>query len=57
MIMAEIQVADVRDQVRLSLFNDFKNFSEFKPAPYQEKSVHTMIDQVINWSSALGVLR
>ncbi|MFB5664060.1 NADPH-dependent FMN reductase [Alteribacillus sp. HJP-4] len=57
MIMAEIQIADVRNQVRLSLFNDFNNFSEFKPAPYQEKSVHAMIDQVINWSSALGGLR
>ncbi|SDJ16923.1 NADPH-dependent FMN reductase [Alteribacillus bidgolensis] len=57
MIMAELQVADVRAQVRLSLFTDFENFNAFKPASYQEKSVHAMLDQVIAWSSALSVLR
>ncbi|MFZ4453780.1 NADPH-dependent FMN reductase [Salibacterium aidingense] len=57
MIMGELQVADVRNQVRLSLFTDFENFKEFKPAPFQEKSVHAMLDQIISWSSALRVLR
>ncbi|WP_318036141.1 NADPH-dependent FMN reductase [Halobacillus salinarum] len=57
MMMAEIQVADVRAQVRLSLFTDFENFSKFKPASYQEKTLHAMMGQVINWSRALGALR
>lgn len=57
MIMAELQVADVRNQVRLSLYTDFENFTEFKPAPFQEASVTDMIDQVIAWSEALNVLR
>ncbi|SFL72116.1 NAD(P)H-dependent FMN reductase [Gracilibacillus orientalis] len=57
MIMAELEVADVRAQVRLSLFTDFENFSELKPAAFQEKSVHAMLEQVINWSNALSVLR
>lgn len=57
MIMAELQVADVQSQVRLSLFTDFENFNEFKPASFQEKSVHKMIDQVIAWSSALRPLQ
>jgi NAD(P)H-dependent FMN reductase len=57
LVMGELQVATVRAQVQLSLFTDFENFSVFKPAPYQEKSVNTMLDQVISWGSALKTLR
>ena len=49
LVMGELQVADVKAQVGLSLFNDFEDFSVFKPAPQQEKSVNTMLDQVIAW--------
>jgi NAD(P)H-dependent FMN reductase len=31
LIMAELQVVDVRAQVGLSLFTDFENYSVFKP--------------------------
>ena len=34
--MAEVQIATVRNQVLLSLFTDFENFSVFKPGPQQE---------------------
>jgi NAD(P)H-dependent FMN reductase len=37
LIMAELQVADVRAQVALSLFTDFQNFSDFIPAAHQEE--------------------
>jgi NAD(P)H-dependent FMN reductase len=57
LVMAELQVATVRAQVQLSLFHDFENFSVFTPAPYQEKSVDTMLDQVVAWGSALRILR
>ncbi len=57
LVMAEMQVATVRAQVQLSLFTDFENFSVFKPAPYQEKSVNTMLDQVVSWATALKTLR
>ena len=57
LIMAELQVADVRAQVALSLFSDFENHTTFKPSPHHEESVHTMIDQVIAWGSALKPLR
>ena len=57
LVLAELQVATVRAQVQLSLFTDFENFSVFKPAPYQEKSVSTMLDQVISWGNALKTLR
>jgi NAD(P)H-dependent FMN reductase len=33
LIMAEVQVATVRNQVLLSLFTDFQNFDTFAPAP------------------------
>ena len=57
LVMGELQVADVRAQVALSLFTDFENFSTFKPAPLHEKSVNTMLDQVITWGSALKIVR
>jgi NAD(P)H-dependent FMN reductase len=56
LIMGELQVADVKAQVGLSLFTDFENFSVFKPAPQQEKSVDAMLDQVIAWGGALKTL-
>lgn len=56
-IMAELQIADVRAQVSLSLFTDFENFSVFKPAPHQADSVNAMIGQVVAWGSALKPLR
>jgi NAD(P)H-dependent FMN reductase len=57
LIMAELQVADVRAQVGLSLFTDFENFSVFKPADHQLGSVNAMLDQVILWSGALKAIR
>ena len=57
LIMGELQVADGRAQVMLSLFTDFENFSVFKPAPKHEKSVNNMLDQVIAWGGAVKALR
>ena len=57
LVMGELQVADVRAQVGLSLYTDFENFSVFKPTPQHEKSVNAMLDQVIAWSGALKTLR
>ena len=57
LIVGELQMADVRAQVMLSLFTDFENFSTFKPAPHQEAAVNTMLDQVIAWGGAMKMLR
>jgi NAD(P)H-dependent FMN reductase len=57
LVMAELQIADVRAQVTLSLFTDFENFTKFKPAAYHEKSFNEMLDQVIAWGKALKALR
>jgi NAD(P)H-dependent FMN reductase len=57
LVMGELQIADVKAQVGISLFTDFENFSVFKPAPQQEKSVNAMLDQVIAWGGALKTMR
>lgn len=57
LVMAELKVATVRSQVQLSLFTDFENFTKFKPAPFQEKAVNTMVDEVVAWGGALKTLR
>jgi NAD(P)H-dependent FMN reductase len=57
LIAAELQMADVRAQVALSLFTDFENFSVFKPNDFQRNSLNTTLDQVVAWSTALAPLR
>ncbi len=57
LIMAELQIADVREQVAFSLMTDFENFSVFKPAGHHEKKVNSMIDQVISWGTAMKGVR
>jgi NAD(P)H-dependent FMN reductase len=57
LIMGELQVADVRNQVALSLRTDFENYSRFNPAAHHEGALTAMLDQVIAWSGALKTLR
>jgi NAD(P)H-dependent FMN reductase len=57
LVMGELMVADVRNQVALSLHTDFVNYSEFTPAPHQVQAVSAVLDQVVAWSSALSALR
>lgn len=55
--MAELQIADVRAQVMLSLHTDFENYAVFKPAAMHEKNLGTMLDQLISWGTALQSVR
>jgi NAD(P)H-dependent FMN reductase len=57
MVMAELQVADVRAQVLLSLYTDFENFSAFKPNPVHETNLATMLDQLVAWGGAMKTVR
>jgi NAD(P)H-dependent FMN reductase len=57
LVMGELQVADVRAQVALSVFTDFEHFSTFIPAAHHEDAVRVMLDQVVAWSAALQPLR
>jgi NAD(P)H-dependent FMN reductase len=56
LVMGELQVADVRAQVTLSLYTDFVD-SDFKPAPHQEKALKMVFDQVVAWGGALKSVR
>ena len=57
LVAGELQMADVRQQVALSLLTEFENFSVFKPGDYNLAALDTLLDQVIAWSTALAPLR
>jgi NAD(P)H-dependent FMN reductase len=57
LVMAEVQVATVRNQVMLSLRDDFENYSVFKPRDFHVKTLGQVFDQVITWGGALRALR
>ena len=57
LIAGELQMADVRQQVTISLLNDFENFSVFKPNDFLVGALNTQLDQVVAWSTALGSVR
>jgi NAD(P)H-dependent FMN reductase len=57
LVVGELQMADVRQQVALSLLTEFENFSVFKPGDYNRAALDTLLDQVIAWSNALAPLR
>jgi NAD(P)H-dependent FMN reductase len=47
LVMAELKVADVRQQVALSLIADFESYTIFKPHAHHEKGVNATIDEVV----------
>ncbi|WP_037911964.1 NADPH-dependent FMN reductase [Actinacidiphila yeochonensis] len=57
LIAAELQMADVRAQVALSVLTDFENFSVFKPSAVHAGHLSDVLDQVVAWSAALAPLR
>jgi NAD(P)H-dependent FMN reductase len=57
LVMAEVQIATVRNQVMLSLRDDFENYSTFKPREFHEKALGQVFDQVIAWGGALRTIR
>src|SRR3954469_13952041 len=57
LVAGELQMADVRQQVALSLITEFENFSVFKPGDYNVNALTVLLDQVIAWSTALAPLR
>lgn len=56
-ISAELQMADVRATVLLSLFSDFENMSVFKPRDQHEETLNTVLNQLVNWAGALKSVR
>jgi NAD(P)H-dependent FMN reductase len=67
-IMAEVKVAGVGTQVcgsttllALSLFDDFTDYrspdSTFRPRAHQEQTLNTMLDELVEWSTAMRAIR
>lgn len=56
-ILAELEIADVRQNVMLSIFTDWKNFSEFAPADLHLAELQKQVDQLTAWAGALKPLR
>ena len=57
LIAGELQMADVRSQVALSLGTDFENYRTFTPGARHLQTASAMLDQVIAWTNALAPLR
>jgi NAD(P)H-dependent FMN reductase len=56
-VVSNVELADVRAQVGLSLVTDFENFTTFRPGSHLEPTVTGMLNQVIAWGEALKPLR
>jgi len=56
-VLSELQVASVRTHILLSLFDDFENFSSFKPREIHNDNLNMLFTQVANWAKALKTLR
>lgn len=57
LIAGELMMADVRAQVALSLATDFENWTKFLPNERHEQALSIVLDQVVQWSTALSHLR
>jgi NAD(P)H-dependent FMN reductase len=56
LVMAEMQIATVREQVLLYLSDDFESYTKFKPNERHEKQLNVVIDQIVAWGTALQPL-
>ncbi|WP_319004599.1 NADPH-dependent FMN reductase [Arthrobacter sp. SO3] len=56
-VAGELQMADVRAQVALTLATEFENYRTFTPSDKAERALGILFDQVIAWSDALRALR
>jgi NAD(P)H-dependent FMN reductase len=57
LVAGSLQMADVRQQVALSMITEFEDLTVFKPGDYNISALHTQLDRVIAWSTALAPLR
>ncbi|RIQ32485.1 NADPH-dependent FMN reductase [Jiangella rhizosphaerae] len=56
-VMGMLQVADVRGQVTLSVYDDFEDFTRPTPRERQVAAAGTMLGEVVTWAAALAPLR
>ncbi|CAN5411005.1 NAD(P)H-dependent oxidoreductase [soil metagenome] len=57
LIVGELQIADVRQQVAISLISDFEGYTTLKPIPHHEAGLAVMLGQLESWAGALAPVR
>lgn len=57
LIVGELQIADVRQQVDVSLLTDFEGYTTLRPLPHLEPGLATMFGQIESWAGALRSVR
>jgi NAD(P)H-dependent FMN reductase len=55
-VIANLEMSDVRDQVSLLVFEDWRD-GEFRPLDRREEELHTMLDQLVDLTEAVRSLR
>jgi NAD(P)H-dependent FMN reductase len=56
-ILGELQVADVRSHVALSMFTDFEGWQTFHPADKHLTNLTDQFEQLLRWGTALKITR
>lgn len=57
LVLGELQIADVRQAVGISLIHDFENFQAFAPGPQHAQHLDVQLDQLVAWAAALRTVR
>lgn len=57
LVLGELQIATVRSQVSISIFDDMTDFTTMSARDYQESNLMSMFDQVERWAGSLRTLR
>lgn len=57
LILAELQIATVRAQVSLSIYDDMTDFSVMAPRDHQARNLSSLLDQTVRWARRLQTLR
>ncbi len=57
LVMGELQVADVRSAVALSIFTDFDKENNLIPDERHSKKLNAMFDELVAWGEALKGVR
>ena len=56
-VLGELQIATVRAQVSISIYDDMEEFKRMRPRDFQEGNLRTTLDQLTAWSTALRGVR
>lgn len=57
LILGELQIADVRQSVGISLVHDFENFTTLAPGAQHAQHLGVQLDQLVAWAGALRGVR